>query len=168
MASLIFAHAKSIYNKKCKHVSQLIDLGHTNDDIDRSVSNFIERERTKFRDILSIATLLHEDYVEATGQTARNWFFVTVRPKPGITFEEFYILTYKFVNRAFMKEYKLTFEQKSAIGNGEGFHCHMICNTKHRSKGELLRDAQSTFAKVAEGNCIDVKPTKNAEEMPMP
>lgn len=165
MASLIFAHAKSIYNKRVKHVSQLRDLGWSDDDINTDVDRLIERERTKFRDILSIAQLLHEDYVEATGTKAHNWFFITIRPKPGITFDEFYILTYKFVNRAFMLDYKLVFEQKSALGNGDGFHIHMICSTKHRSKGECLRDAKSSFAKVADENCVCVKTTRNPEEM---
>lgn len=175
MASLIFAHAKSIYNKSNKHVDEQRDnyekfesAGFAMDkpfDADCCRSKFIERERTKFRDILSIAQLLHEDYVEVTGAKAHNWFFITIRPKPGITFDEFYILTYKFLNRAFMLDYKLTFEQKSALGTGEGFHIHMICSTKHRSKGECLRDAKSSFAKVADENCVCVKTTRNPEEM---
>lgn len=165
MASLIFAHAKSIYNKSKRYESELHDIHGDNFDTSTSVARLIENERKRFRDILSIAQLLHEDYVEVTGGKAHNWFFITVRPKPGITFEDFYILTYKFVNRAFMLDYKLVFEQKSALGTGEGFHIHMICSTKHRSKGECLRDAKSSFAKVADENCVCVKTTRNPEEM---
>lgn len=165
MASLIFAHAKSIYNKKKKYEQELRDYHGDNFDTANATRNFIENERIRFKEILSIAQLLHEDYMEATGNKAHNWHFVTVRPKPGITFEEFYILTYKFVNRAFMLDYKLVFEQKSEEGNGEGFHLHMICSTKHRSKGELLRDAKSSFSKVADENCVCVKTTRNPEEM---
>lgn len=165
MASLIFAHAKSIYNKKKRYESELRDIHGLDFDTTNATNNLIEAERTRFKEILAIAQLLHEDYVEATGAKAHNWHFVTVRPKPGVTFEEFYILTYKFVNRSFMLDYKLVFEQKNPEGNGEGFHMHMICSTKHRSKGELLRDAKSSYAKVADENCVCVKPTRNPEEM---
>jgi len=165
MASLIFAHAKSIYNKAKSYERDLRAIHGDDTDTSVGVARLIENERTRFRDILAIAQLLHEDYVEVTGGKAHNWYFITVRPKPGISFEEFYILTYKFVNRAFMLDYKLVFEQKSLTGEGDGFHLHMICNTKHRSKGEILRDAKSSFNKVADENCVCVKTTRNPEEM---
>lgn len=168
MAQLIFAQAKSIYNRANKYVERERDMAERmgeSFDSTTARAKFIEGERAKFRDILSIAQLLHEDYVEVTKATAHNWFFITVRPKPGVTFEEFYILTYKFVNRAFMMDYKLVFEQKDVNGSGDGFHLHMICNTKHRSKGECLRDAKSSYAKVADENCVCVKTTRNAEEL---
>lgn len=165
MASLIFAHAKSIYNKAKKHESELRSIHGDDTDTSISVTRLIERERAKFRDILSIAQLLHEDYVEVTGSKTNNWYFITVRPKPGITFQEFYILTYKFVKRAFMLDYKLAFEQKSSEGNGDGFHFHLVCNTKHRSKGECLRDTVSSFSKVCEANCIEVKITRNPDDI---
>lgn len=128
-------------------------------------AEFIEGERAKFRGILEIAQLLHADYEEVVSKKTTNWYFVTVRPKPGVTWEQFYILTYKYVRRAFMVEYKLSFEQKSQEGTGEGFHVHIVCNTKHRSKGEILRDTISTFTKVADANCVDVKPTRNPEDI---
>lgn len=165
MASLIFAHAKSIYNKSKQYERDLRAIHGDDTDTSVGVARLIENERTRFRDILAIAQLLHEDYVEVTGGKAHNWYFITIRPKPGVTFEEFYILTYKFVNRAFMLDYKLVFEQKSLTGEGDGFHLHMICNTKHRSKGEILRDAKSSFNKVADENCVCVKTTRNPEEM---
>lgn len=165
MASLIFAHAKSIYNKAKKHESELRDIHGDDTDVSTNIARFIERERAKFRDILTIAQLLHEDYVEITGSKTNNWYFVTVRPKPTITFEDFYILTYKYCKRAFMLEYKLAFEQKSNDGTGEGFHVHIVCNTKHRSKGECLRDTISSFAKVCEPNCIEVKVTRNPDDI---
>lgn len=165
MASLIFAHAKSIYNKSKQYERDLRAIHGDDTDTSIGVARLIENERARFRDILAIAQLLHEDYVEVTGGKAHNWYFITIRPKPGVTFEEFYILTYKFVNRAFMLDYKLVFEQKSLTGEGDGFHLHMICNTKHRSKGEILRDAKSSFNKVADENCVCVKTTRNPEEM---
>lgn len=165
MASLIFAHAKKIRNTIKKDVEFARKLYGDDADIAAVRARTLEREINEFGNILEIAQLLHEKYEEVTGGKTRNWFFVTVRPKPGITFEEFYKITYKFVNRACMLDYKLSFEQKSALGNGDGFHFHMICQTRHRSKGECLRDVQSTFRKVADDNCVDVKPTRNPEEM---
>lgn len=170
MASLIFAHAKSIYNKREKHINELRkhyakSIDDDGFDVDAARTQFIERERTKFRDVLQIAQLLHDDYVEATGKAATDWFFVTVRPRPGVTFEDFYILTYKWVNRKFMETYNLSFEQKSIDGSGEGFHIHVVCCTKHRSKGECLRDTISSFRKCCEENCIDVQTTRNPADI---
>lgn len=168
MASLIFAHAKSIYNKTNKYVTQQRDLAEAvgdSFDADSTRMQFIERERTKFRDILEIAKLLHEDYQQVTKLETNNWFFISVRPKPGTTLCDFWKLTYKFVNRAFMLDYKLSLEQKSPEGTGEGFHVHIVCSTKHRSKGECLRDSISSFRKVCEENCIDVQTTRNPEDI---
>jgi len=168
MASLIFAHAKSIYNKTQKHVSQQRDLAEAmGDDFDAHATRakFIERERTKFRDILEIAQLLHEDYKEVTKLETTNWFFITVRPRPGITFEQFYDIVHKYVKRAFMMDYKLSFEQKDPAGSGNGFHVHIVCYTKHRSKKECLRDTISSFRKICEENCIDVQTTRNPEDI---
>lgn len=166
MASLIFAHAKTI-RRKVKDTLKTYDTIHGDDNYDRDAvsASVIEASRHEFREILKIARLLHEDYQEISQSTAINWYFVTIRPKPGICFTELYGLVYKFVNRAFMKEYTLTFEQKDPEGSGKGFHCHIVCNTSHRSKGELLRDTKSTFNKIAAENCIDVKTTKNPKDI---
>jgi len=64
-----------------------------------------------------------------------------------------------------MISYKLSFEQKDESGSGHGFHAHIVCDTKHRSKGECLRDTISSFRKVCEENCIDVQVTKNPEDI---
>lgn len=168
MSSLIFAHAKSIYNKTNRHVAQQRELAEsagTDFDASTTRTKFIEGERAKFRGILEIAQLLHEDYRVVTQQETTNHFFITVRPRPSVTFDDFYKLTYKYVNRAFMISYKLSFEQKSLDGTGEGFHCHIVCSTKHRSKGECLRDTISSFRKVCEENCIDVQTTRNPEDI---
>lgn len=166
MASLIFAHAKTIRRKVIQRLKEQDDIwGVDNYDRDAVSTSTIETSRHEFREILKIARLLHEDYQEISQSTAINWYFVTIRPKPGICFAELYTLVYKFVNRAFMKEYTLTFEQKDELGSGKGFHCHIVCNTSHRSKGEALRDTKSTFNKIAAENCIDVKTTKNPKDI---
>lgn len=165
MASLIFAHAKTI-RRKVKDTLKLHDELHgSNYDRDAVSASVLEAHRAEFREILKIAQLLHADYQEITQQSAINWYFITVRPKPGTKFIDFYELVYKYVNRAFMIEYTLTFEQKSELGTGDGFHCHIVANTKHRSKAECLRDTTSTFNKVCADNCIDVKTTKNPDDI---
>jgi len=166
MASLIFAHAKQIRRKVIKRLEEQDDIwGRDNYDRTAVANATIEASRNEFREILQIARLLHQDYQEISQSTAINWYFVTIRPKPGVCFTELYALTHKFVNRAFMKEYTLTFEQKDPEGSGKGFHCHIVCNTNHRSKGELLRDTKSTFNKICADNCIDIKTTKNPKDI---
>lgn len=160
MAQLIFAQAKSI-RKKVKDAIKF------NDDIDSNISNetiaqtIIDQQRTEFREILRIAKLLHEDYEEIVSKKTTNWYFISIRPKPGITFYDFKKQVIKYVNRSFMNDYTLSFEQKSLIGNGDGFHVHIVCDTNHRSKAECLRDTISTFKHFCEPNCIDIKTTRN-------
>lgn len=164
MATLIFAQAKSI-RKKVKDAIKLHERCESGIDTSRISDSIIEAQRHEFREILKIAKLLHDDYKEITQSETSNWFFISVRPKPGVSFEQFYALCYKYVNRAFMISYKLSFEQKDTEGNGNGFHAHIVCDTKHRSKGECLRDTISSFHKVCEENCIDVQVTKNPEDI---
>lgn len=172
MASLIFAHAKSIRRlalRECEHIPETYNkYGELIIDVESRAAKYneiIERERTKFREVLKIAKLLHEDYVEISGNTTSNWYFITIRPRPDVDWLTFYQTVRKFIARKCMLEYKLSFEQKNDNGNGEGFHVHLVANTSHRSKGECLRDARSTFGKVAADNCIEVRPTRNPVEL---
>lgn len=164
MSQLIFAQAKSI-RKKVKDAIKF------NNDIDSDIPNetiaetVINQQRTEFREILRIAQLLHEDYKEIVSKETTNWYFVTIRPKPGVTWDDFKKQVCKYVKRSFMINYTLSFEQKSLVGSGEGFHVHIVCDTRHRSKTELLRDTQSTFNKFCEPNCIDVRTTRNPHDI---
>lgn len=164
MATLIFAQAKAIRKKVLATVKLHADCG-SDKPVDVIANSVIEGSRHEFREILKIARLLHEDYEETIKLSATNWYFITIRPKPGISFLDLYYLVHKYVNRAFMIEYTLTFEQKDPEGSGQGFHCHIVANTKHRSKGEVLRDTVSTFKTIAADNCIDVKTTKNPKDI---
>lgn len=164
MSQLIFAQAKSI-RKKVKDAIKFnddISTGRSTEEITETVVN---QQRTEFREILRIAKLLHEDYKEIVNAETTNWYFITIRPRPGTDFNEFKKQVIKYVNRSFMINYTLSFEQKSMIGNGEGFHVHIVCDTKHRSKAECLRDTTSTFKGFCEPNCVDVKPTRNPTDI---
>lgn len=172
MAQLIFAQAKSIRKKALKECNKLPltynELGYPT--IDNNAHNdtynhIIEKERAEFRKILEIAKLLHEDYTELTGNTTNNWYFVTIRPKHDTNFKTFITYIEKYIQRAFIIDYTLSLEQKSITGSGEGFHCHIVCNTKHRSKGEILRDTLSTFNKICEPQCIQIDTTRNPQKI---
>jgi len=172
MATLIFAQAKSIDRLAMKERALVPETYNSmgfpmenKEARDTKYDEIVDRERKKFQRILRIAKLLHEDYVELTGTSTSNWYFITVRPRPDVDWLTFYNTVRKFMARKFMLEYKLSFEQKNIEGNGDGFHVHIVANTTHRSKGECLRDTCSTFKHVAADNCVKVKPTRNPEEM---
>lgn len=163
MASLIFAQAKSIRKKAKNAQSKYI-----NGDPEFAANVYdsvVNAERGEFREILKIAKLLHEDYEEITGRTTTNWYFITIRPKPEIKFEQFLTYIEKFIKRSCIIDYTLSLEQKSTTGDGTGFHCHLICNTKHRSKGECLRDTLSTFNKICEPQCIQIDITRDPQKI---
>lgn len=173
MASLIFAHAKSIRNK-AKKAARLAAINANSIEEAREIESNIydmtvRSERAEFREILKIAQELHTDYVETTMSQTCNWFFITIRPDvTKITFEEFKIIVLeKYLKRKCFKEFTLSFEQKGTdldtIGNG--FHCHIVADADWRSKGEALRDTKSTFNKWVAPNCIEIKTTRNPDDI---
>lgn len=63
--------------------------------------------------------------------------------------------------------FTLSFEQKGTTTEtmGHGYHTHIIATMKQKSKGEVLRDTQSSFQHTTAPNCIDVSLCKNPEEV---
>lgn len=182
MSCLIFAHAKSIYNKAHKHANNMgmqkcltIDDDQERKEIfhqeyERSYNLFLNTERAKFCKILDIAQMLHNDYMKITN---KQWYMITIRPNTKtVSFDDFYNKIRTLMDRQCFLQYTLSFEQKGTTKEtiGEGFHVHIITETSHRSKGECLRDLLSTFKKwinqekIAE-QCIDVRPTKQADNI---
>lgn len=129
MATLIFAQAKYIRRLQLDAIRNNDNPAISNDFIADSI---LEIQSTEFRNILEISMLLNEDFKESNGSTT-NWFFISIRPKPCVEFKDFYKLVKKYVERLFMIEYKLSFEQKDELGSGKGFHVHIVCFTKHGS-----------------------------------
>jgi len=164
MSQLIFAQAKSIYREAYKQ-SKILD----DPELSQSLyDGVIRAKRHEFKKILEIAAMLHEDYVETIGKTTNNWFFITIRPDESkVDFNTFYEKVRKYTERKFMEEFTLSFEQKGIEDKdlGKGFHCHIVANTTHRSKGECLRDTISTFNSIAAANCINVQTTRNPKEI---
>lgn len=173
MASLIFAQAKSIRNKCYKAAQQHAQNAETfgmnyKEAFHQCYETNLKVHRNEFKEILKIASQLHEDYLEITGKTTKQWYFITIRPDENkITFEEFYNKVMKFTNRKCIVDCSSSFEQKgSNIENiGKGFHVHIIANGTWRSKGECLRDTQSTFISCTAPNCIQVIPTNEPEKI---
>lgn len=139
--------------------------GDYKEEFQKNYEMIIKTERTEFKEILKIASVLHEDYCEITGKTTQMWFFITVRPdEKVIDFEEFYDKVMKFTSRNCIAECITSFEQKGTNDEdiGKGFHAHILARgngRSWRSKGECLRDTQSTFKTCTAPNCIQVIPT---------
>lgn len=174
MSSLIFAHAKSIRNKAKKFARDMEKNAEALDNDPKKAykdayDQIIKIETKEFEEILKIAQQLHNVYTETLGVTTENWYFITIRPDETKTnFIDFQKqVLEKFVNRKCFKDYTLTFEQKGLSINdlGKGFHCHIVANCSWRSKGEALRDTVSTFNKICAPNCIEIKPTRNPNDI---
>lgn len=125
----------------------------------------LDAERAKCKRVMKVALLLRQDFkelLEAEGLAAAvKTYFITIRPdERQITFDDFYAIVRKFTERKCITSFQLSFEQKGLTLDtlGTGFHVHIIAQVTQRSKGELLRDTQSTFARCTAANCIDVKP----------
>lgn len=168
MSQLIFAQAKAIRKQALAAKKRISDNEFcTKEQADLAYDISVNTARHEFKEILKIAALLHEDYVEVIGQT-NNWYMITIRPDTSkCDFETFYEKVRKFSQRSFFKEYTLSFEQKGTSDDtlGNGFHVHIVADTTHRSKGECLRDSKSTFSGIAAENCIDVRTTKNPKDI---
>lgn len=159
-----FSYAKSSIRECERYVDlQRVAASALGDDFDADCcrAQFLDAREREFEKIITFNKKLTAVFERVMDRKRASWYFVTVRPKPGVSFDDFYDVTHKYVNRRFMVDYKLSFEQKSLEGSGEGFHVHIVCDTKHRSKGECLRDTLSTFRCVAADNCVEVGVTSN-------
>lgn len=164
MASLMFAHSKATY-KKIKGIMRSCEECGTPSDYESIAASIMPNEIVEFERILAIYAQFQEAYSRVTGIAPGRHYFITVRPKPSAKFEDFYNSVVRFTSRACIKDYFLSFEQKNEEGNGDGFHAHIVATTTQRSKGEVLRDAISTFKEMCSDNCIEVVPTKNPTDI---
>lgn len=126
----------------------------------------------RLRKILHYQMKVQEVYDEVMSQYAepeeKQKYFITIRPDEKIcNFNMFARQIAKYVKRACILSYTLTYEQKGESFDelGKGFHCHIVADGTWKSKGEALRDTQSTFKHLCAPNCIDIKTTKNAKDI---
>lgn len=118
---------------------------------------------------------IQNDLEEVMGveQKQPSAYFISIRPDDTkVSFDEFRQKTLEFVTRKCFVSYALSFEQKGVLPSelGKGFHCHIVAKMNQRSKGEVLRDLKSTWRTWIQDdrlapNCIDVKVTKNPEQL---
>lgn len=173
MSSLIFAQAKRIRKLALEKKREIESNEFSVITPEQGYEMIVNGQRNEFKEILKIAKLLHDDYVDVTNSLTTQWYFITIRPAcDKITFELFYNKIAKLTDRKCFKSFTASFEQKGTSQDtlGDGFHVHIVANTTHRSKGEVLRDLTSTFNKwinlkyITENN-IDVKPSKTPQQI---
>lgn len=171
MSSKIFQYAQSAYTKAEKNARKsALSLEPTDVDKQDEIYKMVfDTEiiiaKNRFNKILELSEELHEQFLT---RYKKNWLFITIRPDESkLTFYEFSSLVNKFVNRKCIKTFTLSYEQKgiSSEALGNGFHCHIVCDTTWRSKGEALRDTLSTFKKICAPNCIQIDKTNNPDNI---
>lgn len=142
--------------------------------VDEATSYVLKQEKRHIKHGLLLREVFKETYnemveqglLEATNKV-KQMYFITVRPNENdIEFKQFYDDVQKFIQRRCFKNYHLVFEQKSIEPPyGKGFHCHIHAEMTQRSKGEVLRDTQSTFKHCASANCIQVDILKTNDDV---
>lgn len=99
----------------------------------------------------------------------KKTFMITIRPDETKTnFETFKHDIEEFLNRKmFTYIHAASFEQKGECEEdlGKGFHVHIVAATTCRSKGEVLRNTTSTFAKYVAPQCIQVDVCQNPDDV---
>lgn len=162
MAGLIFSHAKAILRKAEKFEDDMLEMNPEGKGYKQVI---LDQEMRKFTEILKIASDLNDIYRETI--KAKSWFFITIRPDvKRIDFGSFYRQVCKYISRKPFIEFSLTFEQTgSGETLGDGFHIHIVADTRWRSKGECIRDTYTSFKDMLEINCIDVRLTKNPNDI---
>lgn len=133
---------------------------------DRNIKQFEKNCRLGIKLMLKYKQIAAEEGL--IDDKIKGTFFITIRPDTSvISFEDFYKKVSDFVSRKCFVEYTCSFEQKGTDNDslGKGFHVHIIAQMKQRSKGEVLRDTQSTFKESTSANCIQVDILKTNKDL---
>lgn len=80
-----------------------------------------------------------------------GYVFITINPKPGLTFEEFQKSVEKAVERNIFTSYRYVYEQRGSCieEQGKGFHCHMLCKRNLNYKpSKVTVNLKNTFKKI--------------------
>lgn len=170
MSSKIFAFAEKAYRRADKYATKMsMTLGTTEAEerewYDKLYNSQLNIAKLEFNKILDISEELHNQFLQ---KFQKQSYFITVRPDTAkIDFYNFTDIVNSFVHRKCIKKFTLSYEQKGTSEDtlGNGFHVHIICDGTWRSKGEALRDTQSTFKSICAPNCVQVDTTKNPDEV---
>jgi hypothetical protein len=177
MASLIFAHSKSIVGRAKKAASKAGEMAESmGADVGQARKAAYElelrNEMAAFDEYLRVSSVLHERYMDTMKPTHQS-YFITIRPDDTkCNLLEFKEKVLSFVSRKCFLSYKLSFEQKGTCPTelGIGFHVHIVAELRQRSKAEVLRDTMSSWNDwVSKGwiaaNCIQILTTRNPEKI---
>lgn len=169
MGSLIFTQAVKLRRNAKKMRGHFEESGcpELAEQADQAYDLAIKNGINEFRETMLIAVELKKVYEEIV-EKAHQWYFITIRPdERSIKFPDFYYLVDKFLKRKCIKSFTLTFEQKGVTKDtvGSGFHAHIVCDGTWASRGQCLRDTQSTFSKCTAPNCVQVKTTRNPDDI---
>lgn len=108
-----------------------------------------------------------EHYKAEPPKNNNNTYMITVRPKPGVEWEEFR----KQTDKTCMKSKQIqwcayTYEQKAESEDklGEGFHTHIVCKW-NKPWSQVLQACKAAWGKLADENCIKVRECPNPEQV---
>ena len=169
MSNWISAASKVIRDAK-RTASQLTEVNGLT--YEQNYETCCALEREKMKEIATMALQLQDDYAETVikyGNGKCKAYWITVRPAPDVSWEQFYKTVVDYSKRKTLKQYTLVFEQKGTDPTtmGTGFHMHMVLtDTTWRSKADTLTYTKSTFAHVVPGGVgIDVVPCKTTKDV---
>lgn len=158
---------KSEYRKIHQHgIDDIIDKKDI-EKMEEQLDEIFERTYRRAVKRMLAARAINEE-LELTEPKGNRMYYVTIRPKcNSITFDDFYILVQKLMNRKCFDGYMLTFEQKGTSDDtlGHGFHVHFVAKMKQRGKDEVIRDVYSTVKHCTEKHCIQVDITYNGTQL---
>lgn len=139
---------------------------------DRIYNMYVEIGLREFRATAEIMKKTQAIYNEVfASEQSAYWIGISPDTRK-ISLHDFSLLCNKFVKRAPVMKFKLAYEQRGKVPEdmGNGFHVHVMIWVKKgtkswRSKGEILRDCQSTFSKCCVPECVQVELSHNPNEV---
>jgi len=94
------------------------------------------------------------DCKEVVAKNHNNGYvFITINPKPDVSFETFRNKVDKFVNRNCFKQYRYVFEQRSDTEQdmGKGFHAHILLKRNLDYKpSKIIVNTKNTFKGITQ------------------
>jgi len=119
----------------------------------------------------SKAKALEEHPEWSDKEKVKDMKFITFRPDENCTFENFWNGIQGWIQRKWIKEFKLVFEQKgeNLIEMGKGFHIHAIIkHTRNKSIPDMCIDIQEIMRKCCctfNNGQPDIKPIKTTADL---
>lgn len=137
------------------------------------IENLRQTMRKEFEEDLTEAKALDEIYEKVYNtkiESLDSEWFLTVRPRPDVPFEDLKKLTEKFVNKRFINTYFYVFEQKGNDENtlGDGHHVHILITLLKSAKvgiDKIKDEFISSFKKIANPASIKYIVAKRADAL---